>query len=254
MGIKTFGEIKNSDGFIDKYVKNNILKEEFQNSNNIYEKWNKIREFYALNYSYIIQTSKESRNIWAMSYPFDWNNYFSYIEKIAWASIRENGGIILYPQFPAQGFFIDFANPYLKIGLELDSEEFHNEEKDKKRDKKLLREGWKIFRVTSSEANRKYMTNDELNDKGIFGYEKENYIEDWIMNTCDGVVNAIKYWYFMNEDERNRLYSFRLNDIEESDYNLNNYVNIHSMIISSLKKHASFKFDEFSKTISIPNL
>jgi len=83
------------------------------------------------------------------------------------------GGIVLYPQFPIFNSFIDFANPYLKIGLELDGKDYHNLDKDYETDKKLSRFGWKIFRVTGKEANTDYLTNIELDDRGITGLEKK---------------------------------------------------------------------------------
>ena len=71
--------------------------------------------------------------------------------------------IPLIRQYPVGNFFIDFAyidNNGLgfKIAIELDGQRFHSSysqrQKDYKRERFLLMEGWIIIRFTGSEVNR----------------------------------------------------------------------------------------------------
>ena len=94
----------------------------------------------------IMMTSQQNINQQIDPYFIDWLLDFSPIEEIAWNSIRSRG-VPLYPQFSLFNYFIDFANPVLKIGLEMDGKEFHDTEKDRERDTKLA-EYWPIASYT----------------------------------------------------------------------------------------------------------
>lgn len=82
-------------------------------------------------------------------YILDWD--FTPIEFLAWHDIRSQG-LPLYPQFPALQYFIDFADPVLQIGIELDGKAYHNEARDRQRDEVLWAQGWRVFRIPGREA------------------------------------------------------------------------------------------------------
>lgn len=82
-------------------------------------------------------------------YILDWT--FTPIEQLAWHDIRTLG-LSLYPQFPALQYFIDFADPVLQIGVELDGRDFHEEGRDRRRDQALWEQGWRIFRIPGQES------------------------------------------------------------------------------------------------------
>ncbi len=64
----------------------------------------------------------------------------------------------LWPQYPASGYFIDFAIVDKKIAIEIDGHDYHKtiEQRthDSKRDRDLDLEGWRILRFTGSEVRR----------------------------------------------------------------------------------------------------
>jgi hypothetical protein len=95
----------------------------------------------------------------------------------------------------------------LRIGLELDGKEFHDSEKDKLRDQKLFEYGWKIFRVKGSECYTKHKQLDEieLNDNNNSD-ETDVELETWFLNTCEGVIFALKEVYFTSKENRNNKY------------------------------------------------
>jgi len=228
--MKLFENITTEE--MEKMAMNYLLSYDFNNSESITDKWGFFRQVYMENISSIIETSKNDIRKWDNDYYLNWRNHFSPIEKIAWDSIKEMGNLVLYPQFPVFNHFIDFANPYLKIGIELDGKDYHNIEKDTERDLKFKRFGWKIFRISGKEANHIYLNNLELDEKEIINEEKIIQIQNWILNSCDGILTAIKYWYFSNEEERKKNFKYYLN-IEESK----EVIDIHSLVKLSLERH-----------------
>lgn len=152
--------------------------------------WNEIRNGYAVYLPYIMERSALGQRV--SPYFIDWAPLFTPIEMAAWFSIRGRG-VPLYPQFPVLNYFIDFANPYKKIGLELDGAAFHDPERDLKRDIELVKQGWKIFRVSGAEAFHVA--------KGPYDFEEHeepnrDSLSDWLYGTVDGVVTAINEVYF----------------------------------------------------------
>jgi hypothetical protein len=107
-------------------------------------RWQIIRDAYSLRLPHILQTGTSP-------YFLDWWNAFTPIERYAWQDIRGRG-LKLYPQFPALRYFIDFADPVLQIGVELDGKAFHDEHKDRARDAELWEQGWRIFRIPGRES------------------------------------------------------------------------------------------------------
>lgn len=173
----------------------------FESAETYIDKLKALRLYYILNEEKIISCSKKCLYRWYDSYTVDWSLIFTPIEQFAWNSIRCKGRIVLYPQYPVLGYFIDFANPYLKIGLELDGKKYHNKDSDTKRDYELKQIGWRIYRVSGSEMN-----NNDYNDFSDFGSDeychddKYTEIKNWIINTGDGVIEAIKQVHFYGRE------------------------------------------------------
>lgn len=62
------------------------------------------------------------------------------------------------PQWESLGYFLDFAFPDQRIGVEADGAAYHtgeaNERRDRERDTRLERAGWTIVRFTGSQIHR----------------------------------------------------------------------------------------------------
>jgi very-short-patch-repair endonuclease len=72
------------------------------------------------------------------------------IEQWLWHDIRALD-LVMYPQYPVAGFFVDFANPKAKVAIECDGAEFHQVyEKDASRDAKLKSLGWTVYRISGN--------------------------------------------------------------------------------------------------------
>lgn len=168
------------------------------NSTNYFQTLKVIRDYYLKNEGKILDTHRRNPYAWAESYPCDWENYFTPIEFEAWCAIRCKGQLVLYPQYPALNYHLDFGNPGLKIGLELDGKQFHNKQRDIKRDAELNRAGWKIYRITGAEmAKTNYKTWHDINEQSLSDNDAMEALDNWILYTGDGVITAIRYVHFI---------------------------------------------------------
>jgi hypothetical protein len=126
-------------------------------------------------------------------YPFglDWSRIFTPIEFDMWCAIR-SAGMDLWPQFPVGRYFIDFADPIKRIGIECDGKRWHDQEKDAKRDAELLREGWFIYRATGSECHRVIHIDWEeaRAHKREYGRTPDDVME-WLNATAEGLLAAV---------------------------------------------------------------
>jgi len=149
----------------------------------------------------IMSLAKTNLSMWYSKYPFDWR--FNKNEKSLWGSIVRRP-MAMYPEFPVLNYFVDFGNPFLRIAIEADSKTFHDKRRDSERDRNLLQEGWKTFRVSYTENFEPFIELGEiaemiLNQDGEVAAEE---MEKWMLNTSDGVVDAILFFYFMSAEER----------------------------------------------------
>lgn len=89
---------------------------------------------------------KESYNKTLPPYILDWSKHLNEIQFNIWLQIRCIG-VWLYPFYPIGNKFINFGNPYEKVGIEILYEDFIEEKENKI---KLFEEnGWKVFRISS---------------------------------------------------------------------------------------------------------
>lgn len=164
---------------------------------NYFKTLQRLKEYYLDAYNSIMAHHEKGSLSHYRVYPCDWSTIHTPIEFAAWSSIRAKGRTPLYPQFPVDRYFVDFANPYYRIGVELDGKEWHNADKDRERDTHLAQLGWKIFRITGAEM---YRTDYEWH--GDLFTDWNTYDEDfqkmrhWLMNTGDGVIEAVRFQYF----------------------------------------------------------
>jgi hypothetical protein len=75
-----------------------------------------------------------------------WLSVLTPIEQQMWSLIRSQQ-VPFYPQYPVGGYFLDFANPRLKIGIECDSRSWHDRraDLDELRARDLYELGWLVF-------------------------------------------------------------------------------------------------------------
>ncbi|WP_162427684.1 DUF559 domain-containing protein [Pontibacter pudoricolor] len=200
-----------------EYSRREFIKYEFNQLEKITDKWGFIRQMYMELMPEIISAARRDIAIPISPYFLDWSSHFSPIEFHAWCSIRAMR-IALYPQFPLFNYFVDFANPYLRIGLELDGKDYHDVDKDKQRDELLYKFGWKIFRVQGKETNTEYKESGEIESDYIdFQDENQRYndLSNWLLNTSDGVINALRIVYFEKEHHDELIWRLAIKTLEK---------------------------------------
>lgn len=109
-------------------------------------KWNDIKKHYGWAGPRILA---ERPDEWAVD-PYAWDcgiMQLTPIEDWLWQDIRQ-ANVVMYPQWPVNGVFLDFANPAAKVAIECDGAEFHRDKiKDRERDAKLAAKGWTVYRA-----------------------------------------------------------------------------------------------------------
>ena len=137
-------------------------------------------------------------------YESDLTDTWTPIETQLWQDIRSTSRLPMVSQYPVGPYFLDFADPAKKIGLEADGKDFHDKIRDAWRDHRLWTEfGWKIYRVTGSECvrdatspaefARKYR---ERSDWRPSPEQIRMHAENYYMTTSTGVVDAIAHWEY----------------------------------------------------------
>lgn len=131
--------------------------------------WGAIKRHYAKYHQRIMSAPRDE---WALD-PYLWDMgqhmiFMTPIEENFWADCLE-ADLILYPQYPANGYFIDFANPVAKVAIECDGRAFHmDKERDAKREAVLVRNGWKMYRIEGWQCNQNW---NEETGRAPFGRE-----------------------------------------------------------------------------------
>lgn len=175
------------------------LNLDFNDLEEITDKWGFFRQIYMESLPYIMERAKVDIVTPINPYPVDWVRHLSPIEFSAWCSIRSHY-MALYPQFPVFNSFIDFANPYLRIGVEMDGKEFHDPIKDKTRDEKMWKYGWRIFRIPGKECYVKFKHRDEIEEDFNENHQDQEQrfseLEQWMTETSDGFFFSLKMVYF----------------------------------------------------------
>ena len=102
---------------------------------------------------------------------------------------------------------VDFGWPTKKIALEADGREFHDEERDRRRDQLLWeRYGWRVFRVTGAECRRVRPLPSEFSEQYYEEHgrrpepeELERAAWEYYGNTSEGVCNALRAIFVRRE-------------------------------------------------------
>ncbi len=107
-------------------------------------------QFYRLAAPQIIEAGPSE---WGIDpYEVDWISVFTPIELALWHDIRA-ADLVMYPQYPIGGYFVDFANPAAKVCIECDGSQWHKDvEKDAIRQRNIEAKGWTMYRITGRDC------------------------------------------------------------------------------------------------------
>lgn len=199
--ISIYGDIEN---FIAcEFQAKGKLISEYVNAKTQIDRWNAIREYYAF-----IQPELDitDHNRWVAVYEMPFDDYFTPIERDAWHCIRYYNAVF-YPQYPVFNYFIDFANPRIKLALEMDGKDYHDPVKDAERDAQLCAAGWHVYRIPGRECYTKHPDPHRINEK----YEEnsdewDDAMMKWYTDTSEGLIRALKYSYYEPGHQRDHPY------------------------------------------------
>lgn len=170
---------------------------------------------------------RQYEKLWGTNYdgrdPYEaglWD-HLTPIEEWLWQDIRSAGHMPMVMQYPVGPYFLDFANPRLKVAIEADGKAFHDPAKDALRDAKLWNEfGWKVYRVSGRECHRILPDPEEfaVSYYDRFGEEPtrrdvDNAAVEYYLHTSTGVVEAIRVLEFGEPATRYR--GLMLDTLEE---------------------------------------
>lgn len=164
-----------------------------------------IKKFYILNEPEILKHQK--RNFFKVYATPIWK-FMNEVEQHFYVQCMSIGGPALYPLYFAHGYYLDFAIPYLKIGIEIDGKAFHDAEKDAKRDGDLTEFGWSIIRISASDVlkEQKWLSDIESNFDIMDNRERNLAIERFFSDGCIGLIYALRFNFFdsMNQEHQYR--------------------------------------------------
>ena len=190
------------DRFIERQSRLRELSDVYDRTHGTHDVWSVIREAYELMLPIILE--RKGR---CSPYFFDWQ--MTPIEKLAWQDIRGTG-MRLFPQVPVGRYFIDFADPCKRIGVELDGKDFHSEAKDRPRDEWLWSQGWRIFRIPGrmvfaapKSAFHEDWTHEYREDRDRFLFE----LKEWANSWSEGIFWALRYFYYTDEERRDPMFA-----------------------------------------------
>lgn len=189
-----FGNLENWIGF--ERAKYSLI-EAYQSAKDKPAEWNAIRRFYEFIQPEIDQARFDR---WVFDYEVGFDRRFTPIEKDVWDCLRIYS-VVAYPQYPVLNYFLDFANPKLKIAIEADGKQWHDAAKDAARDERLASLGWKVFRLTGAECRRCWQSPEDVEqDDSLSDEEQRRSIRRWYCETAEGLVSALHYRYFAERD------------------------------------------------------
>lgn len=151
-----------------------------------------IRDHYSAIVDLIMHKSQTTPRRWVDPYTssIDWASMFSPIEEYTWNAIRSFGKIPMYPQYPVLQYFVDFGNPYLKVAIECDGEQYHQDaDKEELRESRLEKAGWTVFRISGSDCMK-------IQDR--YFDDEDEVIEikkKFFLKTIDGLIYALAIFY-----------------------------------------------------------
>lgn len=160
----------------------------------IFTQRKEIMRCYELLMPYILK----GKSSYVNPYILDWQGYLNENEFSVFATCRCIG-VAFYPQYSVGKFCLDFANPYYKIGIEVDSNTYHTYEKDLQRDIELKKLGWKIYHLTSAESYSNSKQNMQEIDLSSDYLSEDEYFENrskYYQTQLDGIIECISFVCF----------------------------------------------------------
>jgi very-short-patch-repair endonuclease len=128
---------------------------------------------------------------------FDWAVIFTPIERNVWGEIRDLR-LPFYPQFPVGPYFIDFADPVKKLGIEVDGRRYHEDlEGDWRREQALEQQGWTIIRILGRHTYQEPAKHDLTYVEEKLDPQDPDEQYSWVvMDSATAVLLFVQRYYY----------------------------------------------------------
>lgn len=129
--------------------------------------FNRIFEHYRRHTLAIYEAGKSDWGIDVNAWDFEAGIELSVIETALWSEIR-CVGVVMYPQYPVAGYFVDFGNPVARVAIECDGKAWHEDKaKDAERQTEIEDNGWVVYRISGADCLK-----ESDYDEDEFGQER----------------------------------------------------------------------------------
>lgn len=143
-------------------------------------------------------------------YFFDWNKILTDVEKLIWEDIRRLC-LPFYPKVPIGRYFVDFADPIKKIGIEVDDMKSNRDVIiDEKRESELHESGWILISI---DRDLCFKSKEDFILRGV-KYNKEDYtinFSKYLNYTSEGILLSLRNRYYPNLSPNSKY-------LEDRDY------------------------------------
>lgn len=197
------------------------------NHESLSQKFTRIRSHYHAELPHMLEEHERSGRVHFDPYRLDFMLDMTPIESAVWSDIR-CAGLPFFPQLPVLRYFLDFADPFKKIGIECDGKEWHDAEKDAERDANLQAVGWLIYRIPGWKCVRSMKRPEELLSEAMErGYNREeaarmtsDHEREWFASTSEGCIEVIRRNHYCEPVTHLETTPQRLSDIAMARYGL----------------------------------
>lgn len=192
------------------------------------QRFSRIRSHYHAELPHMLDEHERSGRVHFDPYRLDFVPDMTPIEAAVWSDIR-CAALPFFPQMPVLRYFLDFADPFKKIGIECDGKEWHDAAKDAERDANLQSIGWIIYRIPGWKCLRiRTRPQDLLIEKMEQGYSREEAMyltagqeREWFSTTSEGCIEAIRRNHYSEPVQHQATTPQRLSDIAAGRYGVN---------------------------------
>ncbi len=127
---------------------------------------------------------------------FEFDATLTPIERDVQEDLRA-AGLSMFQQYPVGPYFLDFADPVKRIGIEADGKAFHDANRDRVRDQRLWDEfGWRVYRVSGAECKRQRVCPEYDPSDDWAGADEHCRADEFYAHTSGGLVDALQFFYY----------------------------------------------------------
>ena len=184
------------------------------------EKLNLFRRFHENNNDLLPLNEKKKYRLKQELYLLSLDIGLSPIEMILYDELYTSN-LPFFPQFPVLNYMVDFCDPVKKIIIECDGLAYHNLKKDLIRDSRLIKAGYKVFRLSAKTImNDNSAIEDEIDEAENCLHENHPDLvflyEEYFEKTCVGFVESLKDIIYSDINKPKSFFDLKLRSLHKN--------------------------------------